>query len=217
MLLNQLKLLYSKTMFRPTINQIGIVAKSRNFPIFVSNGKFNANLNIWGIRSPNKNTKEYNDCCVVFWENTRRQWALEYFEITTDPSNLLLENPINIDGTAILKEGHHKAIWALGHHKGRMSHKALVQVNPCEVYRDNNKDDIIDKHLPIQKGMFGINMHRASEVQNNHAIGLYSAGCQVHYDISKYIEVFIPLIERCVKEGHTTFSYTLCLEEWFKV
>jgi hypothetical protein len=202
-------------MFKPTLEAITKVANERHFPIFLSRNKFNYNLNIWGFRSPSENTKEYNDSCAVFYQNSRGQWNIEYFEITTDPSDLLLERPILNQGTAILVEGHHKALWVLGYHKGRYDHRALVQSKPCLVYRDNDRNSRINTNLPIEHGMFGINMHRASAVSNNRMIGLYSAGCQVHYNSRRFREVFIPLAEASVSEGHNTFSYTLCLQTWF--
>lgn len=203
-------------MFRIKIKDIISYAQKHNLPIFRTINGLDFNLNIWGFRSDSKDTKTYNDSCAVFWENHRRQWNIEYFEITTDPSNLLLENPINGTGTAILKEGHHKAIWSLGYHKDRKDHRALVQTRPCTVYRDNDKNGLIGTNLPTETGMFGINMHRASGVHNNRLIGLYSAGCQVHYDVDMYNRVFIPLVQAAYNEGFTQFSYTLCLENWFK-
>lgn len=202
-------------MFKPSLESITRVAGNKDFPIFTSQGKFDYNLNIWGFRSPSIDTSEYNDSCAVFWQNHRGQWTIEYFEITTDPSDLLLEKPINAMGTAILKEGHHKALWTLGYHKQRDDHRALVQCNPCWVYRDNDRNTRINTGLPVEHGIFGINMHRASAVSNNRRIGLYSAGCQVHYDADRFRKVFIPLAEASSKEGHTTFSYTLCLQSWF--
>ena len=195
------------------IDQIRSIAAKYKAPIFESKGIYNYNLNIWGIRSNDARTVVYNDKFVIFYQDRSGNWLFENFDGTTDPSNLTLESPVNIAGTAILCEGFHKALWAYGFHKQRRDHKALVQHSPCKVYRDNNKDATIDYgKLPIQVGMFGINMHRASAYGNNPKIGLYSAGCQVHADIKKYERTFLPLIESSINEGFTTFSYTLIKE-----
>lgn len=189
------------------------IAAKYNAPIFTSQKVYNYNLNIWGIRSLETNTKKFNDKIVVFYQDRSGHWFFEYFDATTDPSNLMLLDPVNIDGTAILCEGFHKALWSYGFHKQRRDHKALVQHATCRVYRDNNKNDRIDYgNLPIQTGMFGINMHRASAYGTTPEIGLYSAGCQVHANVVKYNNRFIPIIESSVNEGLTTFSYTLILE-----
>lgn len=194
------------------MNDILRIAKEYDYPIFKSNNIFNYNLNIWGFRSDSKDTTSFNDLCVVFYQNRQGHWFLEYFDITTDPSDLTLMNPININGTAILCEGYHKSLWTFGFHKHRSDHKALIQHSPCTVYRDNNRDKEIDELLPRETGMFGIEMHRASKYGTTPKIGLYSAGCQVHADVVKYDQVFIPLVENCVNEGNSVFSYTLVKE-----
>jgi len=196
-----------------TIEQVREIALKYKAPIFESKKIYKYNLNIWGIRSSEKDTTLFNDMIVVFYQDITDHWFFEYFKATTDPSDLTLENPVNIDGTAILCEGFHKSLWAYGFHKQRPDHKALVQHSTCKVYRDNNHDRKIDYgKLPIQVGMFGINMHRASKYGTTPKIGLYSAGCQVHADVKRYDNIFIPLIESSVNEGFTTFSYTLIKE-----
>ena len=203
-------------MIKPTVEQIMAVATSKGYPIFKSNGIYNYNLNLWGIRSQDKDTSVYNDMLAIMYQNVRNNWTIDYFTITTDPSDIILQTPENDNGTAILCEGHHSKLWSYGFHKGRPDHKALVQFSPCRVYRDNNKDSVANEDpSTIETGVFGINMHRASAYTNNPKIGLYSAGCQVHFDVDRYNKVFIPLIENCVNEGNRIFSYTLCLESDF--
>lgn len=197
-------------MIKPPITTILDIAKSYKYPIFESKGVYNYNLNLWGFRSTDKDTTSFNDTLAVFYQNVRGKWTIDYFDITTDPSDLLLRKPENNKGTAILCPGHHSRLWSFGYHKNRRDHKALVQFSPCKVFRDNDKDDSIDINLPIDEGMFGINMHRASAYTVSPKIGLYSAGCQVHYDVNRYNTVFIPLVEDCVREGNRVFSYTLC-------
>lgn len=188
------------------------VSEIYNYPIFRSKGKYDYNLNIWGIRSNNKNTADFNDSCAVFFESKDGTWNLIKFKITTDPSDISLLDPINDKGTAIVKPGHYKSLWVKGYHKGRKDHPALIQHSPITVYRDNNKDDILDLDVPTEPGIFGINMHRASKWHINIKIGLYGAGCQVHYDVHKYDNIFIPLIDESIEEGLKTFSYTLIEE-----
>jgi hypothetical protein len=204
-------------MEKITLKTIFKIAEERNIPIFKSYSKYNYNLNIWGFRSNEKDTTKFNDLCAVFYESRFGDWFVDWFVITTDPSNLTLMKPVNSDGTAILCEGHHSKLWMFGNHKQRRDHKALVQHAPCKVYRDNNKDSKIDSNLPIDFGLFGINMHRASNYGVTPSIGLYSAGCQVHADVDRYNNKFIPLVEASVAEGNKLFSYTLILEDWMKV
>jgi len=195
-----------------TVDKLINIAKSKDYSIFYSNGIYNCNLNIWGIRSNNPDTEHFNDMFVLFYQTIKGKWNIETFEGTTDPSDNLLRRPANVNGCAILVPGQHRKMWSYGFHKGRRDHKALVQFSPVPVYRDRNLDNILDFQSPIETGMFGINMHRASAYGDNPEIGLYSAGCQVHAHIAKYNNTFIPLIETCVREGNSIFSYTLITE-----
>ena len=197
-------------MITPNIRDIISLAESKKYPIF-NNNSFKYNLNIWGIRSNNKDVTSFNDTFVVF-RKYAGNWVIEYFQGTTDPSNLTLERPENSTGTAIVKEGHYSGLWGYGFHKQRKDHKALVQIRPITVYRDNNKNNVLDFNVKTETGIFGINMHRASAYGITANIGLYSAGCQVHADVNKYNNVFIPLIEGSIKEGLNSFSYTLIKE-----
>ena len=123
-------------------NRLIEIAKDLEYPIFRKNDSYPINLNIWGIRSKSTCTKHYNDVIVMFYERDFNIWECMVFEATTDPSNLNLETPVNNKGCAVLREGVHKALWKIGKHKGQ--YKALVQANPCQVIRDNNRDDKID-------------------------------------------------------------------------
>jgi len=50
---------------------------------------------------------------------------------------------------------------------------------PVKVYRDNDKDEILDMTPDtIQAGLFGINIHRASVDHRPNRVGRWSAGCQ---------------------------------------
>ena len=186
------------------------IAKELHYPIFKSNDSYPINLNIWGIRSNNKCTTHYNDVIAVFYNEVIDDgdvWNLHLFEATTDPSDLLLEQPVNDAGTAILAEGYHKSLWEIGKHKAQ--YIALVQANPCYIYRDNNEDVIMDLDT-LSYGEFGINLHHAANTKVQEEIGHYSAGCQVIKDIHQWNDVFIPLVKKAVGKG--TQSYILINE-----
>lgn len=185
------------------VKRLTEIANELNYPIFRQNEKYPINLNIWGIRSKDTNTKYYNDVIVFFYERDFNIWESMVFEATTDPSNLNLEKPINSKGCAVLKEGYHEKLWKIGKHKGQ--YKALVQANPCCVIRDNNKDDKIDISDNTDCGMFGINLHRASSWQVKDEIGLYSAGCQVIKDVNQWNDIIIPLITKAVGDGYQSY------------
>lgn len=185
------------------VNTFINIAKESNYPIFRRSEAYPINLNIWGIRSRDTNTKYYNDVIAFFYENEDSTWELRLFEATTDPSNLNLQTPVNSNGCAILREGFHEHLWKIGKHKGQ--YIALVQANPCCVIRDNNKDDKIDFSDNTDCGMFGINLHRASSWKVSDEIGLYSAGCQVIKDINQWNDIIVPLIKKAVGKGYQSY------------
>lgn len=186
------------------------IAKTKGYSIFNFNGK-HYNLNIWGIRSLDKETRTYNDSMVIFWQDIEGLWHKKIYDITTDPSEQNLLKPINRKGTAILIEGQHRNLWTLGKHKGK--YEALVQSHPCTVARDNNKDKVLDiDKSTYEYGVFGINCHRASSWKIVDTIGLYSAGCQVHKDVNRFNNEFMDEVRKSVKQGFKYFSYTLINE-----
>lgn len=187
------------------------ISTKYKYPIFKSNKAYPINLNIWGIRSNDERTEYFNDVIIIFYNDANDNWTLNIYEATTDPSKLYLTNPMNKKGCAILLTGFHKGLWKLGYHKGK--YEALVQATPCEVYRDNDKDDYISYHddMKIETGMFGINFHRASLSQKSDEIGLYSAGCQVIKNSNEFTDI-MKLCKKALKPTDKQ-SYVLIHED----
>lgn len=120
-----------------------------------------------------------------------------------------MEHPTAIKGTAILVPGQYRGCWKIGYHKGK--YKALCQAKPIPVYRDGNKDDKFDLNpLSIDKGVFGINIHKAGE--NSTLVDGWSYGCQV---LAKSIDFssFMRLVDKSSKLYGDTFTYTLLEED----
>lgn len=132
-------------------------------------------LNIIGIRTSLNATNLWDDTLVLAYINNKREPVVKVFNnFTTDPGYYFLKTKLlNPKGCAILCEGQHVKMFTVGKHNNK--YEALVQYTPVKVYRDSNKDNILDTNL-IDKGMFGINLHHgygSTLVFNN------SAGCQV--------------------------------------
>ena len=197
------------------ISQIKSIANKKGYPIFRYKKEYPINLNIWGIRAIDKTTDIFNDTMIVFWETISGSWIYYLYNITTDPGKYYLLNPINKKGTAILKEGFYRGMWKIGYHKGNPNHKALIQVGPCTVIRDANRDSNLDFDGKEDTGYFGINCHRNTRNKIIYYIGKYSAGCQVHQDSANFEKHFIPFVDETLKGS--TVSYTLVNEKDFKL
>ena len=178
---------------------------------FFTKGEYN--LNIIGVRHKgSKVTNKFDDCLVVIYNTNDKQEVRRIFTCTTLPGKKAMEHPINVVGTAILKEGQYRGCWKIGYHKGQ--YKALVQAKPVTVYRDGNKDDKFDL-LPryIDKGVFGINIHKAGNSANGSTlVDGWSYGCQV---LAKSIDfnALMRLVERSASIYGNSFTYTLINEE----
>lgn len=113
------------------------------------------------------------------------------WKATTEPGRHYTENPMNPKGAARIQFGQYTA-WRFGSH-GASKHRALIQVEPINVYRDANCDyersgDCLDT------GEFGINQHWGYNYPVND-IGNASAGCLVCPDWEEHQE-FLSIIEQ---------------------
>lgn len=125
---------------------------------------------------------------------------------TTIPGRYYLLNLLNPKGTAVLKEGQYVDCWTIGIHNG---YTALVQCRPVTVYRDSNRDTIINEVPGTEDtGLFGINIHHAGKTFIAKFIQNFSAGCQVWQDIKQ----FNSMMAVCTVTPQRYFTYSLLLE-----
>jgi len=139
-------------------------------------------------------------------------WKKIQMQATTLAGIHWLEKPLNPKGCAILKPGQYRSVWKLSKHNGK--YDALCQrLGNVTVYRDNDKDreyDIVDGKE--EKGMFGINIHRASISKELEKVDKYSAGCQVIQDPVDYA-LFMWICKAAQLIWKNKFSYTLINED----
>ena len=90
-------------------------------------------------------------------------------------------------------------------------YEALCQRNgKVSVWRDNNKDQILDREGNHHQG-YGINIHRASAYSTTQNVERYSAGCTVIANPEDF-DVFLNLCKKQVSvNGWEKFTYTLLL------
>lgn len=174
---------------------------------YFTNGDYN--LNIFGIRSAGSVLQEnYFDDIICVDYKINGLWNREIFTATVDPGLSSLNNPINVKGCAILVPNQYSGMFKIGMHKS--SYKALVQNKAVDVYRDNNKDNILDfDPATIENGLFGINLHKAGEAST--IVDGWSAGCQVLAK-SKDFEKLMSIVDKSAAIYGDTFTYTLLNE-----
>ncbi len=169
-------------------------------------------INMVGVRSETTVANKFDDRIYVFWKNDKSTWEGVDYPITTDPGTYWLQNPMNVEGTAILKQGQ----WAykVGEHRG---YKAMNQRAKVTVLRDSDKNNVLNfaanKELT---GFFGINIHKSSAAGTSTNVDKWSAGCQVFSTASNFNQ-FLSLVERHVqKYGNDSIWYTLIDVRTFK-
>lgn len=171
---------------------------------FFENGDFN--LNIFGVRNSSRTSNTFNDFIGVVYKE-KNEWIVQVWPATTDAGTHWLVRPMNVKGTALLVPGQYMQCWQLGKHRGE--YEALVQIAPMKVYRDNDRDIILDLNPEtIEQGLFGINCHRSNPRMESRQVDRWSAGCQVFQNPMGYMK-FMKLVNISAKIWGEKFTYTL--------
>jgi hypothetical protein len=174
---------------------------------FFENGDYN--LNVIGVRSSDDSSNRFNDFIAVAYK-INNQWRLKVFGATTDPGLYWRERPMNVKGTAILSAGQHRSCYKLGKHRNK--YDALVQAKKLPVYRDNDRDQVLDRNGALDVGFHGINIHHASAKHESVRVDKWSAGCQVIANPDRFCE-FIELCKESTKRYGEKLTYTLIEEK----
>ena len=133
-------------------------------------------LNIIGARSPSREAGLFDDWVHVVYR-LGGKWYEEMFPCSTDPGLYWLDNPMRVAGTAIICSPQQiRAGYELGSHRGQ--YECLVPRLPIKVWRDNNRDSILDTDGQEFDG-YGIQIHRSSRSETSTRVGKWSAGCVV--------------------------------------
>lgn len=166
------------------------------------------NLNLFGVRGFSRQSNLFDDLLGCGLTLHGRE-VLYLWPGTTDPGRPYLENPMRPEGTAILCDGYYPGLWEIGtHNKGKpTAYTALTQTGTARVWRDNNRDDVLDLTGPTTTDVSGVNQHRAGA--DSPVVNRWSAACQVH----KRADTFELLMELARKQvalrGWKKFSYKL--------
>lgn len=179
------------------------ICRAKGFRFFEA-GDYN--LNLVGIRNTRDlHANTFNDLfCVAF--QVRGQTKLLQYACTTDPGIYYRQNPINVNGTAILPPGQYPGMWEIGKHQGQ--YPALVQRIPVTVIRDRNRDASLNLNATTDTGLFGINCHRAREHGTSTQVDKWSAGCQVIANGGHFAEL-MQCAQRAAQIHGNSFTYTL--------
>ena len=176
-------------------------SKALNMPFF-EDGDYD--LNLFGIRGRSRVAGAFDDALGCVYRVNGTETAL-LFEGTTDPGAPYLERPMRPEGCGILVPGYYPGLWSLGLHNGQ--YEALVQTGTARVWRDNNRDAILDTFGNVTDDIDGLNLHRAG--RETKTVGYYSAACQVVQHERDHTELMAGCKQQKQKRGWAKFSYKL--------
>jgi hypothetical protein len=164
-------------------------------------------LNIVGVRANSTAPNRFDDSINVFFKNEKGVWIFLSYAATTDPGTYWLRNPLNEQGTAILKEGQYIGSHQIGLHRNKYT--ALVQKRNVTVMRDYDRNAVLDfLNGKEDTGLFGINIHHAAGTGTTKTVDQYSAGCQVFANVNEF-NGFMKLCEHHRQLYGNDFTYTL--------
>jgi len=181
-----------------SLSKIKNTLKAKKYKIFTRPFE----LNIIGLRTTSEPNK-FDDTMILFYNDENGKTIFKEYPITTDPGTYWLNNPMNVKGTAMLKQGQYINTWSQGLH--RNSYKALVQSKPVTVYRDNDRNSTFTSDKE-DTGYFGINIHKA--LSDTNKVDKFSAGCQVFKKTADFNE-FMKATDEHRKRYGNAFTYTL--------
>lgn len=186
-----------------TLQDIVASMKRRGYVVYTDPYR----LNIVGIRSPETTSRYFDDKIAFFWYDNKGVLIGKICPATTDPGVYFLrDNPMNAQGTAILKAGQYIDTYEIGYHRGK--YQALVQRKPVTVIRDADRNDLLNFFATTTTGLYGINIHKSTAKTNELEIGPDSAGCQVFQKPEDFLEMMRAANASRQRYGNK-FTYTL--------
>ena len=185
--------------------------EAKDYAFFGLRSKKPWNVNIIGVRREVAIFNKFDDALLVIYRDSRTNWEVRSYSITTDPGKVWQEKPMNSKGCALLVPDQYRGAYKIDLHLGK--YEALCQRNKnVRVYRDANLNHEHDRDAgTIDEGMFGINLHRSRSTGEAELVNAYSAGCQVFKNATDFKD-FMELMKRSEKRFGNSFTYTLITE-----
>lgn len=169
------------------------------------------NVNIIAVRSDiiDRSEDSFDDVLFLYYK-FNDNWVEYKFEITSVPGLMELQNPsfpeAKKNGTAIIVPNQYRGAYKVGYHYNQ---EALIQYKPIKIYRDNNRNNIIDldPNTAIE-GYWGINIHSTNEYWTLDKIKNWSAGCTVFRFLKEH-KLFMDIMKKSSKLYGNSFTLTL--------
>jgi hypothetical protein len=165
-------------MKQPTIEKIHEVMKKNGMQVFST--PFSVTLG--GIRTKDNKSNKFNDWLFASYFNRDNKIQSVIIPGTVDAGLTSRLNPSNKKGTAIIQHGiQHRGVYEYQNpkvHEGARGHKgkeAFRQIKPMQLWRDNNKNELLETGENAETTLSFTNGHDMGTLGND--VNSWSEGC----------------------------------------
>ena len=195
-------------MKAPLILEIHEVMKGADMVIF--DRPFSITLG--GIRTKDNLSEAFNDFHFASMFTPAGNLVSAIIEGTTDAGLYYRKNPLNVDGTAIIKHGvQHRGAYTYMEEGGHRGQEAFRQTGDMEYWRDADRDKYLEFDGESFVDNFATNGHDMGSREN---VGKNSAGCWGAHNTN--MEILYHLAKVQIKNGvGAGLSYAMLHENMF--
>lgn len=191
-----------------TLEQVKAVFKSKGYVWFSDPNKKGYDVNVFGIRNSsvgNKVTNLFDDLIGISYFDENEVEQLFLWAATTDAGKKGVQHFHNPKGVARLIPNQYRGAMTIRKHQN--DYEALCQQKPMDVWRDANKNLTFEEVI-VDRGTFGINIHRSNPKTQSEYVENWSEGCQVFKRVKDFNE-FMKICKKAKEIHGNSFTYTL--------
>lgn len=196
-------------MKAPRIETIHEVMKDQGMIVFEK--PFDVTLG--GIRTKDNASNKFNDWIFASFFTKRGGIVSVIVEGTTDAGLYYRENPMQIDGTAIIQHGvQHRSAFTYMEKGGHRGQEAFRQTGPMKYWRDANRNKYLEFEGETIVDIFNTNGHDMGTLGEN--VDKWSAACWGAIEENMDLLYLVAKIQ--IAHGHgNKFSFAMLHENMF--
>ena len=196
-------------MERPTIEDIQEVMLENRMVVFSK--PFDVTLG--GIRTNDNKSNKFNDWLFASYFTKGGGIVSVIIEGTTDAGLYYRENPMQIDGTAIIQHGvQHRGAYTYMKKGGHRGQEAFRQTGKMSYWKDANRDQYLDFDGKVSHEIYNTNIHDMGKFGNY--VNKWSAGCAGSVVENMYLLYQVAQVQIAHGNGDK-FSFALLHENMF--
>jgi len=196
-------------MERPTIEEIHEVMIENDMKVFTKP----FDVTFGGVRTNDNKSNKFNDWLFASYFTKGGGIVSVVIEATTDAGLYYRENPMQIDGTAIIQHGvQHRGAYTYMKKGGHRGQEAFRQTGKMAYWRDANRDEYLDFDGDVRHAIYNTNIHDMGTVGND--VNKWSAGCCG--SVNENMDLLYQVAQVQIAHGNgDKFSFALLHENMF--